>query len=310
MSTHHPPVRRPELGELEALITALRAGSIGEAARRLGVSQPALSKRLRHLEAVAGTRLLERSPQGVIATPAGSRLATAALRVIDEVALLDDVLAELRGQSAPVRIASSPVVADRLLPEWLASARDDLAGLPIELTAANSAVVRRLVATGGADLGIVATSDPEADPEAPVLARDEVVVVLPAGHPWAQQPAIELRTLASTPLVLRDPRSHARTVLDDAIHELGLQLHPSVELGSSAAAVSAMLGSGHPAVLSDMTMRDDPRLVTRPIAGANLTRRFILIDADTHDHRPAVARARAALLAAAARQDVTPARAD
>src|SRR4051794_29639220 len=150
-------VRRPELGELEALIVALRAGSIGEAARRLGVSQPALSKRLRQLEAVCGTRLLERSPTGVVATPAGARLATAALRVVDEIALLDDVLAELRGQATPVRIASSPVIAESLLPELLAAARSDLSGLPIELTAANSAVVRRLVETGAADLGIAAT---------------------------------------------------------------------------------------------------------------------------------------------------------
>lgn len=293
------PIRRPEIGELEALITALRTGSIGEAARRLGVSQPALSKRLRQLEAVAGTRLLERSPQGVVATPAGSRLATSALRVIDEVALLDGVLAELRGQSAPVRIASSPVVADRLLPELLAAARDDLTGLPIELTAANSTVVRRLVETSAADLGIVATEDPASDPGAPVVATDEVVAVVPAEHPWARRGSVTLEELSATPLVLRDPRSHARTFVDRLLQERGLVVHPSVELGSSAAAVSASLETGQPAVLSSLTIRDDPRIVALPIDGAALGRRFVLIDGPGTEHRPAVQRARAALLAAA-----------
>lgn len=293
------PIRRPEIGELEALVTALRTGSIGEAARRLGVSQPALSKRLRHLEAVAGTRLLERSPQGVVATPAGSRLATSALRVIDEVALLDGVLAELRGQSAPVRIASSPVVADRLLPELLAAARDALTGLPIELTAANSTVVRRLVESGAADLGIVATEVPDSDPGAPVIATDEVVVVVPVGHPWAERTSVSLEELSATPLVLRDPRSHARTFVDRLMRERGLLVQPSVELGSSAAAVSAAIETGEPAVLSNLTIRDDPRIVALPIDGASLGRRFVLIDGSDAEHRPAVARARGALLAAA-----------
>ncbi len=292
-------VRRPELGELEALITALRTGSIGEAARRLGVSQPALSKRLRQLEAVCGARLLERSPQGVVATPAGSRLATAALRVLDEVTLLDDVIAELRGQRAPVRIASSPVVADRLLPELLAAARHDLSGLPIELTAANSGVVRRLVATGAADLGIVATGDPEADPGAPVVATDRVAVVVARDHPWASREEIGLEELAATELVLRDPRSHARILVDEVMHGRGLQIHPLVELGSSAAAVSAALETGYPAVLSDLTLRDDPRIVAVPIAGVDLSRRFVLIEAGDFEHRPAVVRARTAILTAA-----------
>jgi DNA-binding transcriptional LysR family regulator len=294
------PIRRPELGELEALITALRTGSIGEAARRLGVSQPALSKRLRQLEAVCGARLLDRSPQGVVATPAGSRLATAALRVLDEVGLLDDVVAELRGQSAPVRIASSPVVADRLLPELLASARDALTGLPIELTAANSAVVRRLVESGAADLGIAATDDPESDPGAPVLATDEVAVVVAREHPWAGRASVSLEELAATELVLRDPRSHARTFVDRVMRERGLGVHPLVELGSSAAAVSAALETGHPAVLSNLTLRDDPRIVTLPIEGVRLARRFVLIEAGGAEHRRgSVTRARAALLAAA-----------
>lgn len=294
------PIRRPELGELEALITALRAGSIGEAARRLGVSQPALSKRLRQLEVVCGARLLERSPHGVVATPAGSRLAAAALRVLDEVALLDDVIADLRGQSAPVRIASSPVVADRLLPLLLAAARRELTGLPIELTAANSDVVRGLVSASAADLGIVATDDPAGDPGAPVIATDQLAVVVGKAHPWATRASVSLADLAATDLVLRDPRSHARTFFDRVMREHGLAFHALAELGSSAAAVSAALETGHPAVLSNLTLHDDPRIATLPIDGVDLDRRFVLIEGADAAHRPAVARARDALVAASA----------
>ena len=301
-------VRRPELGELEALIVALRAGSIGEAARRLGVSQPALSKRLRQLEAICGTRLLERSPTGVVATPAGARLATAALRVVDEIALLDDLLAELRGQTAPVRIASSPVVAESLLPELLAAARGDLTGLPIELTAANSAVVRRLVETGAADLGIAAldgtpadgAGDPAGARHAPVLAADEIVVALPPDHPWGDRQRLTLADVAAEPLVLRDPRSHARVVFDRALAERGLTPVPPVaELGSTGAAVRAALETGSPAVLSRLALGEDRRLTVRRLDDLQLPRQFVVLASPQALTRAGVRRTRDALLSAA-----------
>jgi DNA-binding transcriptional LysR family regulator len=71
-------VREPELAELRSLCKAADLGSIGRAARELHLSQPGLSKRLRRLEAVAGTTLLERSTRGVTLTDAGAQLCRAA----------------------------------------------------------------------------------------------------------------------------------------------------------------------------------------------------------------------------------------
>lgn len=294
------PVRRPELSELEALVTAIATGSIGAAARRLGVSQPALSKRIRQLEALCQTTLVERSPRGVSATPAGSQLATASLRILHDVGELDALLAELRGRNAPVRIASSPVVVETLLPELLGASREALAGLPIEITAANSAVVRRLVETGGADLGIAASDGAGPADGAPVISEDEVIVALPPGHPWVNSAVLTAADLVSTPLVLRDPRSHARTMLDAALRERGLSLMgPAVELGSTRAAVTAALQTNTPAVLSRLALGDDDRLVVRRLDDVTLRRRFVMLTADRAQRSASALRVRAALLAAA-----------
>src|SRR3954453_17818703 len=70
-----PGLLRPvDLPELRAFCAAVDLGSLGAAARALGVSQPALSKRMRDLEALAGTKLLERHARGTTATAAGERL--------------------------------------------------------------------------------------------------------------------------------------------------------------------------------------------------------------------------------------------
>src|SRR3954453_646044 len=72
------PVRHgaltPDLNELRGFCVAADLGSLGRAAVRLHVSQPALSKRLASLALKGGARLLERSPRGVVLPPAGRRL--------------------------------------------------------------------------------------------------------------------------------------------------------------------------------------------------------------------------------------------
>src|SRR5436305_10656260 len=105
-------VRAPELAELRAFCAAIDLGSIGRAARFMSVSQPALSKRLQALEAVAGTKLLERSSRGVTTTPAGAQLHEAALRLLANADAVEEVIMGFSTKPAPVRVAASPTVAD------------------------------------------------------------------------------------------------------------------------------------------------------------------------------------------------------
>src|ERR1700749_1103344 len=102
----HVPVRDLEVGELRAFCAAATLGSIAEAARAMNVSQPAMSKRLRSLETVAGTELFERSSRGVTLTASGVQLYSAARRLLHSA---DSVQALIKapGPTMPVRIASS-----------------------------------------------------------------------------------------------------------------------------------------------------------------------------------------------------------
>jgi len=99
--------RPPDINELRTFCTAADSGSLGRAALRLGVSQPALSKRLTSLEALAGTQLLERSSKGVKLTPAGRRLYDEARRLLEQSDKLEEVLLGLRRSGGPVRLAAS-----------------------------------------------------------------------------------------------------------------------------------------------------------------------------------------------------------
>jgi DNA-binding transcriptional LysR family regulator len=276
------PVRAAEVAELRAFCAAADLGSLGRAARLLSVSQPALSKRLRTLEALAGARLLERSPRGVTLTPAGTRLYVEARKLLAQAEAVEDVMSGLGREQQPVRLAASHTIAEYVLPEPLVEfERKRERHLSVELVIANSLVVRELVREGRAEFGIAAV-DPAAAPdglsEIPLI-DDEVVVAVPHGHEWADLQEIPLEALVGTPMVMRDPTANTRRTLEAVLGRRGLALAPPLaEVGSTSAAKATAVSEGAPLLLSKLAIAGgDPHLVARPVAGVDFKRRFVLL---------------------------------
>src|SRR3954453_10316839 len=94
------PALTPDLNELRGFCVAAELGSLGRAAVRLSVSQPALSKRLASLEVKVGATLLERSSRGVALTPAGRRLYEQARPLLEMADHVTEVMIGIR-PSAP-----------------------------------------------------------------------------------------------------------------------------------------------------------------------------------------------------------------
>src|SRR3954447_15016559 len=109
-------VRSADISELRAFCAAVDLGSLGRTARLLRVSQPALSKRLRVLETLAGARLLERSPRGVKLTPAGARLYAEARTLLAQAETVDALLAARSPGAAPSGRPESHTIAEYVLP--------------------------------------------------------------------------------------------------------------------------------------------------------------------------------------------------
>jgi DNA-binding transcriptional LysR family regulator len=232
---------------------AAELGSLGRAALSLHVSQPALSKRLAHLEADAGTQLLERSARGVKLTPAGRRLYEEARRLLQQADRVQEVIAGLQRSGGPVRLASSHSATEALVADLLGHLNEERA-LSVELVIANSSVVRDLVADGRADLG-VAASRPNRTPypgvRETVLADDAVVCAVPDTHPWSSRQEISLEEFLSTPMVVRDPSSNARWSVAAVLRELDLVAAPPLlEAGTPQAAIREARARDAPLLLS------------------------------------------------------------
>jgi DNA-binding transcriptional LysR family regulator len=245
------------------------------------VSQPAMSKRLRALEHVAGAELFERSSRGVTLTQAGVQLYSAARRLLRSA---DSVQALIKTPpTMPVRIASSPTIAELRLPQVLSELAGGEHALTAELISANSELVRELVRDGRCDLGI-ASIDPYAlyadGLEERIVWRDELVVVVPAGHRWERLEEIPADDFASTELVQRDPWSNSSRIVTATLERMGFErVPPSAAIGSTAGVIAMAEAQGMPALISIMAARANPEqhLEIRRVDGLRFGLEYALV---------------------------------
>ncbi|MBZ6230580.1 LysR family transcriptional regulator [Streptomyces olivaceus] len=266
--------RVPDLGALELLLAVARLGSLGGAARELGITQPAASSRVRSMERQLGVALVDRSPRGSRLTDAGALVTDWARRIVEAAEAFDAGAQALRDRrDSRLRVAASMTIAEYLLPCWLVALRTQLPDTAVSLLAGNSAAVAERLLADEADVGFVEGVSVPAGLDSAVIGHDRLVVVAAPGHPWARRrkplPAAEL---AATPLILREKGSGTRQVLDAA---LGGLARPLIELSSTTAVKAAAVGGAGPSVLSELAVGEElttRRLVSVPVAGAALAR--------------------------------------
>jgi DNA-binding transcriptional LysR family regulator len=181
---------------LRVLREVAQAGSFSAAAASLGYTQSAVSRQVAALEAVADRRLFERSRQGVVLTPAGTRLLPRAIRILDE---LDAARSETAGAAGPVRLGAFATAAAGLVPGALASLPPELR---VTLREGTTPALARALRAGTLDLAILALTPPFRPPdgespalELTTLSERELVVAVSADHPFASARAVEVQQL-------------------------------------------------------------------------------------------------------------------
>ncbi|MEV6027300.1 LysR family transcriptional regulator [Streptomyces sp. NPDC052036] len=266
--------RVPDLGALELLLAVARLGSLGRAARELGITQPAASSRIRSMERQLGVALVDRSPRGSRLTDAGALVTDWAQRIVEAAEAFDAGAQALRGRrDSRLRVAASMTIAEYLLPGWLVALRAQRPDTAVSLLAGNSAAVAGRLLADEADLGFVEGLTVPTGLDAAVVAHDRLIVVTAPGHPWARRRApLSAGELASTPLILREEGSGTRQVLQTA---LGGLARPLLELSSTTAVKASAVSGAGPAVLSELAVGEElsaRRLVSVPVEGVRLDR--------------------------------------
>ncbi|MBM9509382.1 LysR family transcriptional regulator [Actinacidiphila acididurans] len=280
----------PDPTSLTLLTLVAETGSLGRAAERMGISQPAASKRLGQLERLLGLRLVDRDTRGSALTVEGKAVCQWAGKVLDELDALLAGAAALRGErETDLRLASSMTLAEHFVPRWIGALRQTSPDVLVSLKVTNSEQVAALVTAGEIGLGFVEAPTVPPGLGSCQVASDRLAVVVAPGHPWARRDEpVDLAELARTRLIVREPGSGTRETIERLLAGAGVKpARPLMVLDANAAVRAAVADGAGPAVLSAVTVREDlaaGRVVEVPIGDADLRRRLHAVWAE--DRRP------------------------
>ena len=198
------------------------AGGFSRAAAVVHVSQPAISMQVAELEASLGTPLFDRLPRGVRLTDAGQTLLAYAQRIAALEGEAERAMRELRGLArGRLALGASKTIGGYLLPAVLGEFRRRHPGVELQLVIDNTETIKTRLLDGALDLGLTEGMPPrDEDLSTRVFREDELIVIAPAHHPFAnpapgkRRPrSITARQLCGQPLILREPGSGTRAVL-------------------------------------------------------------------------------------------------
>ena len=251
-------------------------GSFSRGAERLYISQPAVSKQIAEFEAALKTRLFDRLPQGVRLTAAGEVLAGYARRM----AALEDeaarALAELQGlKRGRLVVGASMTIGVYLLPEVFGEFRRRYPGVELHLEIANTEAIQRQLVEGALDIGLTEGLAESPQLEAQVFLEDELVAIAPPDHPILREGPVTAARLCREPLVLREPGSGTRAVVERALAARGLSPRPVMSLGSTEAIKRAVAAGVGLAIVSRLTLSlelEVGRLAVAPLSDLILRR--------------------------------------
>ncbi len=245
--------------DLAAFVAAFEAGTMRDAADTLELTQSAVTKRVAALERRTGTTLLERGRFGVRPTSAGRVLYPEAKRVLGALRDAEEALDNHRRDSGlSLSLAASHTVGEFLLPDWLARFRAELPTVHAQVDIVNSAAVLAALRERRAQIGFVEGRDPLGAFDTLVVHRDEIAVVVAAGHRWARRRSLRAAELRGQHYVAREAGSGTRTVATAALAERGVELVPLLEL-ASAESVKRALAAGGFALLSRLAVESEQR---------------------------------------------------
>jgi molybdate transport repressor ModE-like protein len=275
---------RTELRSLEWLLAVADTGSIGAAAKQLGVSQPSVTDRLQRLERHLHLALLDRSPRGTRLTAEGVAVAGWARHLLRASDSLEAGVSALRRQhDFQLRVSASMTVSEYLMPGWLAQLHLRSPQIGVALRMCNSQQVVQDVLGGNADLGFVEGPGKYTGLRTRTLMIDELVIVVAAHHPWARRRLpVDVAEFAQAPFIVRERGSGTRDTLDAALARAGARrtITPRLELASTSAIKHAVMTGQGVGVLSQLAVaedRDSGRLREVRVQGVDLRRNLRVV---------------------------------
>jgi DNA-binding transcriptional LysR family regulator len=251
---------------LQVFHSVARLLSFTKAAEALHMTQPAVTFQVRQLEEHFNTRLFDRTHNRISLTEAGTRVYQYADRIFELYAEMENSVREMTGEiRGALTIGASTTVAEYMLPSLLGDFKEKYPDVNIHLKVSNSEGIVSMVENNAIDLGVVEAPVSNKNLVVEVCKHDDLVAIVPPGHPLAPATKTSFAQLLQYPFICREEGSGTREVISEylgTVNACDKDLNIAMELGSPEAVKGAVEAGMGISVVSSATIQKELKLGT------------------------------------------------
>ncbi|MGU7839292.1 LysR family transcriptional regulator [Burkholderia sp. AW33-5] len=272
-----------ELRHYRYFVTLAELLHFGQAAERLGISQPALSQQLRVIERAVGVPLLTRSGRRLALTEVGTVFRDEAQAVLNQVERAELVIARAcRGDIGALSIGYvASATLSGMLPPLLAEFRDTYPDVQISIREMDMTAQLAAVADGTLEVGFVRLPicDVSDEVDLRMLEAEPVVAVLNVKHPLARRARVDVADLRDETFICTDTQ-HGTGFYATTIEACAVAgFHPRIEaLSRQMSTIISMVAAGFGVALvpASLSRFAQPDVVFRALVQTDLTSHLAL----------------------------------
>ncbi len=226
-----------EIRQLKAFLAIAEAKTFTAGARRVNVTQAAISMQIRQLEDEVGLPLFSRTPRRVIITEAGEYLLDRARKILREHDTALSEIAELGGvEHGRLRIGSaSAMFATQQLPGIMQKLREKFPNSELNVSSGTSQALVDKIMHGEIDTAFVSLPVENSSVTTELLFSDEIVAIAHPEHPLANERFVSAAALAGEKLILGERGGNTRRMIDDFFNAANVRPNVVMELSRQEA---------------------------------------------------------------------------
>ncbi|GMV34720.1 LysR family transcriptional regulator [Chloroflexi bacterium CFX5] len=268
-----------DLRKLEFFLCVADASSLSGAARQLRISQPALSRQIKLLEAELNASLFTRTNAGLILTESGHLLLPYARRLLRDANELREMMTSMQNkETGELRIVCSSTSGRFILPLMVARFCAAYPSVRARILACQPRHIAEKLLGSEAHLGVISSEPAETALQTQEFFRDTIGLAVPSAHPWAGRPFVEPAELLQEPFILREESSGTRKVMLEELAKFDIALEDLnifLEVGSVEGVLELVAGGFGVSFVSELASRNLRRLgriVRLPVEGLRMER--------------------------------------
>ena len=204
------------LNQLRAFYQTAKCQNVSVAAKQLFVSQPAVTAQIKLFEDSCGLKLFKKKGRNLILTDEGKILFNYARKIFEYERKIEDAVGQMKElKKGSLRLGSARTYARYFMPFLLTGFRNAYPHIKIHFDEGSSMEMIHSLIELKNEVVIIAKVDDHSNIAFIPFSREELVLILPPNHHLANKDSIRFEQIAEAPIIMKDPGSGTRTLVDE-----------------------------------------------------------------------------------------------